>query len=385
MSHPTTQTPDPCTPADAPRPRRVAIDYRPALFNTAGIARSVRELARSLADRSDVSLQLFGHAWRRPLPSSPIPARASLHRLRIPGRSMPWLRRLGWGADDLCGPGTRVFHQTDYVHPPVRSARIVLTIHDLLFADDQSYHGRRVAAGLLQRTCRAAARADVIAVPTHATATSVVQHLGQRTPVRVIPWGADHNPPRVEHKDANLPDRPFLLAVGTIEPRKNYSRLLRAWQAVPDEVRLPLVVLGRPGWQCDEDVAALRAATSSAIDLHWFDSAGDNLLGSALTHCHALLYPSLGEGFGFPPLEAMRAGRPVLTGTHPALAEVTGDAALQVDVRDEEALRDGIIRITGDETLRQQLTCSGTTRVARFTWAACAEAHAKLYTELDGR
>lgn len=354
----------------------VALDYRPALLSSAGIGRVVRELATALAARGECELHLFAHSLARAARGDGVPAGAHLHRLPIPGRSLPWLWRIGCGADRLAGHA-QVLHWTDYVHPRPSRARIVLTIHDLAFAHDASWHGEQ-AAELLDRTRRAAALAAAVIVPSHATAADVARLLPESPPPRVIPFAADHvlRAPRLP-----LPfgGEPYLLCLGTIEPRKNHLTLLAAWRRLP-QPRPRLVVVGRRGWACEQITAALRAAGSDGV--RWLDAADDATTLALLQHAEALLYPSLWEGFGLPPLEAMALGVPVLTGDSAALRELTDGAALLCDCRETEALAAALQRLLGDADLRRQLREQGRRRAAAFSWSRCAAAHAAVYREV---
>ena len=136
----------------------ITIDYRPALLGTAGIGRAVRELVRAMAGLAGLQLHLFAHSLAGAATPSRPPAGARLHRLPIPGRFLGTLARMGLGADRLGGRG-QLFHWTDYIHPPLSMARAVLTLHDLAFTRDPSFHGPDQATLLLERTRRAAAGA----------------------------------------------------------------------------------------------------------------------------------------------------------------------------------------------------------------------------------
>lgn len=365
----------------APVPLRISIDYRPALLGKAGIARAVRELARSLSDvasAQDLDLHLFGHCLSAAIDDTPPPAR--LHRLPLPGRLQPWLARMGLDAARLSGcPG--VFHWTDTVHPPIRHTKVLLTVHDVAFAEDTGFHGP--AALGLQARCRAAvAQAAAIVTPTRATALALEEHFHPTVPVHVIPFGADHLLQRaVPGGPRPVPRRPFLLCLGTIEPRKNHLRLLAAYRNLPTP-RPDLVVVGRAGWCCDEIVAALRAAVGSGV--HWLADASDQQVTLLLASALAMVYPSQLEGFGFPPLEAMAVGTPVVAGDTPALREVLGTAALFVDPLDVEAITEGLRLIVHDENTARRLRNEGPARAATFRWLDCATAHARLYHEIAG-
>ncbi len=351
----------------------VALDYRPAMLSSAGIGRAVRELARALARRHDLETHLFAHSWagvRRP---DPPPDGARLHRRRLPGRALPALARFGVDAARLAG-GCRVFHWTDYIHPPVRRAVAVLTVHDLAFAEDRRFHGRQSAL-LLERTRRAAARARIVLTPTRATADAVLRHLAiPETRVRVIPFGVDHVQPSA--RTAAPGDVRPVVMVGTIEPRKNHDNVLRAWRQMT--AAPPLEIIGAPGWECEAIVGALRAAHSSG-QLRWRCGLDDAETFAAIAGARALLYPSALEGFGFPPLEAMALGVPVIAADIPALRETLGDAAWYCDGSDPRSIAAAVQRVDADAAERRARCRRGIERARQLRWDRCAAAHAAVY------
>ncbi len=358
---------------------RVAIDWRPAVLGRSGIPRAVRELARALAPRDDVELRLFAHSWARRRVAVEPPAGARCHRLPIPGRSLPWLARCGLGAERLCGRPA-VFHWTDYVYPPVgHDVRVVLTLHDVAFAVDAGWHGASGSRELDRRVRRALARADAVVCPTQATADLAHRHLALPAGrISVIPFGADH----VARSETAADRMGPLLMVGTIEPRKNHLRLLAAWQALAAP-RPELVVVGTHGWECDEIVAALEAERRRGRGMRWLEQVDDRQLEELFATARGLVYPSLLEGFGFPPLEALARGLPVLAGDQPAARETLGDAALFADPLDVEALRDGLqalLDASHDPASREARRA----HAARYRWTDCARAHATLYRRLAG-
>lgn len=355
----------------------IALDYRPALLSSAGIGRATRELARALAQRDDVELHLFGHSLAAARRAVHPPPRAVLHRLPIPGRSLPWLARLGLGADRLAG-GAAVFHWTDFVQPPLCRARAVLTVHDLAFVRDPSWHGDH-ACELRQRTRAAIGRAAAVVVPSQATAADVRAFVPDAPAPRVIPFGADHvtADPHLAHPFAG---RRYVLCLGTIEPRKDHLTLLAAFRRLPAGRPL-LVVAGRIGWQCEPIVAALRDAEREGLVV-WRRAADDTQVAALLQHAELLVYPSRWEGFGFPPLEAMQLGVPVIAADIQPMREL-GDGAIElVAAHDDRALAEGLARVLGDRTAADERRAHGRARAARFRWRDCAEAHAMLYREV---
>lgn len=308
-----------------------------------------------------------------------VPAGARLHRLPVPGRSLGALCALGIDAGRLAG-SPQVFHWTDYVHPPVgKHARVVLTVHDLAFAREPAWFGREQAAVLLERTRTAARRAAAVVVPTRATAQDVEQWLEPRR-IEVIPFGTDHGMagPATTARRADEP--PHAICIGTIEPRKNHARLLQAWRLLP-EPRPRLVVVGRRGWECAATVAALHAASREGW-LTWHEHADDTQAAALLQHAAVCVYPSLWEGFGFPPLEAMRAGVPVVCGDCEPLRENCADAALACDASDPAAIAAAVQRVLTDGVLRERMVQRGREVTRGFQWAECARRHATLYREV---
>ncbi|GAB4149937.1 MAG: glycosyltransferase family 1 protein [Planctomycetota bacterium] len=355
---------------------QVAIDYRPALLGHSGIARVARELARALAARAGIDLLLFGHCLARAVRGEKIPEGARLRRLPIPGRLQPLLARIGLGADRLCG-SPAVFHWIDYVHPPVNRARTVLTIHDLAFARDPNWHGAS-AASLLERTRAAASEASAVVVPTQATRLDVERWIPGARTVRVIPFAADHAP-RAGAGPHPLRGETYVLAVGTIEPRKNHIALLEAWRRLPSP-RPRLVVVGQRGWCCEDAEQALLEAEREGAT--WLRGAGDRELFRLMRHAAVLVYPSLWEGFGFPPLEAMALGVPVVAGDCPALREVLEDGALFADPRSPDSIAAALDLLLRDPGERRAAAERGPRRAGCFSWARCAEAHEDLYREI---
>ena len=172
---------------------------------------------------------------------------------------------------------------------------------------------------------------------------------------------------------------PYILMLGTIEPRKNHLRLLQAWKQLP-QPRPFLVIVGRPGWECEPIVAEIEAAVQRR-QARWHRACDDARVFRYMAHATALAYPSRLEGFGFPPLEAAALGTPVLAGDTPALREVMQDAACFCDPEDTDAVAEALARLVEDEELRRRLVARGLERVKRFTWQECAHRHATVYRE----
>lgn len=176
-----------------------------------------------------------------------------------------------------------------------------------------------------------------------------------------------------------VPDK-MILFVGTIEPRKNIARLLRAFARAKRAARLPhtLVLIGARGWKYRE-VDETLARENLARDVMFVGYVPQDELPRWYQAADLFVYPSLYEGFGMPPLDAMASGVPVITSNAASLPEVVGDAALQVPPTDEAALADAIVRAVTDDALRAQMCARGLVQAAQFSWERAARATTALY------
>ncbi len=175
----------------------------------------------------------------------------------------------------------------------------------------------------------------------------------------------------------------FILYVGTIEPRKNIVRLLRAFARAKRDAGLPhrLVLVGARGWKYEE-VDRVIEEEGIAREVVFTGYVPQEELASCYRAADLFVYPSLYEGFGLPPLEAMACGTPVVTSNTSSLPEVVGDAALLVDPEDEQALAGAIVRALTDHSLRERMTARGVAQAARFSWARAARETTALYREV---
>ncbi len=361
---------------------RIGMDFRPAMRATTGIGRYVRALSGAMTasvadDASDPmarsSLHLYGVFRRgnRPDVRRP-PIGASLVAWPIPSRVADTLGRVGLLPADRVVGGCDVFHHTNYVTPVV-SARTpqVMTIHDLAWLRAPGYHTTRAVSALNRVMTRAVRRCAAFCVPSDATARDCVELLGiEPEKIFVTPLGVEREffAPRSEDRAA-----PFLLAVGTIEPRKNHTRLIRAFAR--SSVDADLVLAGGRGWLCDETVNLMRTTPR----VRWIGHVDDIGLRDLLSRARALVYPSLLEGFGLPVLEGLAAGTPVITSDKDPMRSVAGGAALLVDPSNEDALVGAMQRVCRDDALAADLSLRGVARAREFTWERCAAQTRRAY------
>jgi glycosyltransferase involved in cell wall biosynthesis len=292
------------------------------------------------------------------------------------------LPRLEWFTD------FDVVFAPNFVPPPTRSRNLVLTIHDLAFRkfpETAPLATRR----WLQRLDRALHQAAEVIVPSEATRLDLLE-LYPVDPERitVIHHGVDRE--RIRPASEQEVDRArgrhgiegrYVLFLGGLEPRKNLPRLVRAFARSGSEASLAIAgasVSWNPEGrdQLDSALESLKPEQRRRVVLTGY--LGTREKTALLTGAEALVFPTLYEGFGFPLLEAMACGTPVLTSNVSSLPEVAGNAALLVDPLDEESIADGIERLLGDAAFRQRLIEAGNSRVDLFTWDRSATKHAEV-------
>lgn len=275
-----------------------------------------------------------------------------------------------------------VFLSPAFKSPPGWRGPLVFTIHDVTFVSHRRYHtlGNRVE--VLTETATALAAGGAVLAVSAATRDETVRWLGvEPERITVIHSAADpaFRPPaepgrRPPVLDRLGVDRPFLLTVGSIEPRKNLAGLLEAFAALPEDLRREhaMVVVGAAGWLNDAIHARL-AELARSCRVVFAGAVGLTDLVDLYGAARAFAYPSFAEGFGFPVLEAMSCGTAVVTSNVTSLPEVAGDAAELVDPGDCAALSAALARLLGDESLRGELARRGLERARQFSWRRTAE------------
>lgn len=283
-----------------------------------------------------------------------------------------------------------VFHGTNYEVPLAKRDRNVLTVHDLSIFTHAETHDRRIGRRARRRLpimVRAAAR---IITPTEAVKRELVERF-RIDPAKVFvtpeaPRKTFRPTPAAEtaevHRRLGIDDQ-FILFVGTIEPRKNLSTLVRALAELirNTQHRPQLVIAGPKGWLIDEfDRVLVEANLSDRV--RQIGYVGDDELRALYSSCRAFVYPSLYEGFGLPPLEAMACGAPVIASRIAAHEEVLGANAILVDPKDERMLATTITSLLEDDHERGCLSQAGRQHAARYSWERTAKLTLEVYEGL---
>ena len=280
--------------------------------------------------------------------------------------------------------GVDLLHGPAFVGPLFSACPQVITIHDLSFLRyPQNFRaGNRLYLRTLTRLSVRRAR-RLIAV-SESTGQDLMRYYGlPPSRIEVVPNGVDDRfRPWSEAEIADfrakkgLPER-FLLFVGTLEPRKNVAGLIQAYACLP-QPRPPLMLVGGKGWLYDEIFARVEALNLSD-EVHFVGYVAAEDLPGWYNAALIFVYPSLYEGFGLPPLEAMACGAPVIAADTSSLPEVVGEAGLLVDPLDVEALAAAMNRLLTDRTLRDALRAAGPERAAAFSWQETARRTAAVY------
>ena len=367
---------------------QVAFDATSLLGARTGVGIMADRLLDGLASEPDLVVTAFACTWRgRAALAAAVP-----HGVRVIDRALPARpARFAWRHGNV-PPIEWITGRVDVVHgpnflvPPSRHAARVMTVHDLTAVHHPELctpHTRTYPAAIR----RALGQGAFVHTVSSFVRDEVLDVFGaEPDQVVVVANGVDPIPdadPAVGRALAGGAD--YLLAIGTIEPRKGYPALIRAFDAIAaTNPLLRLVIAGPDGWGIDAFDAALRAAVhrSRIVRIGMVD---EPTRAALLRGARVLVFASRYEGFGLPPLEAMGAGTPVVATRAGAIPEVCGDAAELVAVDDIDALAAGIDRVLHDDARRLTLVARGSERVRQFTWPVHVSGVVSLYRRAAAR
>jgi glycosyltransferase involved in cell wall biosynthesis len=374
---------------------KIGIDYTIGVYQGSGTGRYARGLVHALAelDRENDYTLLWAYA--------PDPRGGELPRLdhaagfppNFRARRLPLNNRLltaGWQrlrlpvpVELFSGP-LDLLHAPDFVAPPTRRARRLVTVHDLTFLVVPEHAHPQLRAYLGDAVPRSVRAADHVFADSEATKLDLQRLLDvPEEKISVVYVGADprFRPLREEERiearaaltGAGVPDGPYLLTVGTVEPRKNHVGLLRAFaelrrRGAPHR----LVIAGKRGW-LDEPIFAAVDALRLGELVTFLDFFPDDLLPALYACADLFLLPSFYEGFGIPLLEAMGCGTPAIVADRPSLPEIAGGAAVLVEPEDTAALAEATWSLLHDATGQAELRSRGLARARDFDWRDSAE------------
>lgn len=365
-------------------PMRIGIDFTSAARERAGIGRYARELVRALAriDRTnqyvlfvprDAHPDLLEFDWPAnwKIARAPVTERvlaALWHRFRVPVPVEIWTGRVD------------VFYSPDFLLPPTRAPRTLVTVHDLSYLRVPECFPEVLKRYLNAAVPRAIRRADLVLADAASTRHDLEEVY--RVPadqVKVLYSGVDGRfcPQIPASEQARVREKfslhePYLLSVGTVQPRKNYARLIQAFANLQSPTsNLHLVLAGGAGWMYEDVYQAVdRLGLKDRVKVTGFVEDAD--LPPLYAMAALFVYPSLYEGFGLPVAEAMACGTPVVCSNASSLPEVGGDAVLYFDPRDVDGMAEAMRRALADESLRADLRTRGFAQVKQFSWERAA-------------
>lgn len=374
---------------------RIAFDIRPVLRERTGVGTYVFQLLRALS-RSDLENHyvLFSSSWKdRVTPDlGPFPPNFAFREFPVPVRILNLLwHRFRFPPVELFVGKIDIAHSPHPLLLPARKrAKTIVTVHDLYFLRHPEWASGEVRSDYVRLTARSLEKADAVITVSEFAKRDCIECCGiASSKIHAVLSGIDERyfEPVPEGEIADVRERyhirnEFVLAVGALEPRKNFSRLVEAYQRVRmRHPQLALVIAGPPGSAAEAIRAQIAAlGLEKTVRLTGYVNGPDMraLYGAS----RMLAFPSLYEGFGFPVLEAMAAGTPVLSSNTTAIPEIAGDAALLVDPESTEAIEAGMLRILGDSRLAETLKTEGMQRARQFSWEKTAAALVQLYRRL---
>lgn len=374
---------------------RVAFNATALLSPLAGVGQYTLQIASALAADPRVDAEFFyGAAWSRKVGGAPLPGA---------GRLLPWARKYLPYSYEIRGAvqaarfrrhaargGFDLYHEPNFLPLPF-DGPTVLTVHDLSWIRYPEVHPPERVRALDRYFEPGLRRADLVITDSEFVKREIVAHFGLDSKrVRAIALGVDPiftprepDATRAPLERLGLRHGGYFLSVGTLEPRKNLRRVFDAYAGLPGSVRseFPLVLAGMAGWHGKETQARIAdlVAAGEIRSLGYLPRAD---LAAVTAGARALVYPSLYEGFGLPPLEAMACGVPVIASNQSSVPEVVGDAGVLVDPADTAQIQAAIERMATDANWHAELAARGLARSGAFSWPRCADQTLQAYQDV---
>jgi glycosyltransferase involved in cell wall biosynthesis len=360
-------------------------------FRQAGVSRYLEGVLSGLPAVLDPADELV--VWAARGVAAPTPALSSGWQPSLLLTTNP-LARIAWEQTVLPLLARRarldLFHGPVNVAPPLIGCPTVVTVHDLgfvRFPETLRSGRRRYLTAATRASVHRAARVIAVSASTKRDLVELLDTDPAR--IAVVPLAADQRfrpmtaGEQARFRAAKGLDRPYILAVGTLEPRKNLPLLIRAFARVAPELPHDLIVVGGVGWLSGEVPATIeRLGLGERVRLLGFGAPAE--LPGWYGAADLFVFPSLFEGFGLPPLEAMACGAPVISSNAASLPEVVGEAAISVDPTDEAGFAAAIRTVLFDAALAADLGARGLARAAKFSWQRTAAATMAVYREASG-
>lgn len=272
-----------------------------------------------------------------------------------------------------------LYWQPNFIpRPEIKASKVIATVHDFSWEIYPEFHPKERIAYFYKNFYSSIKRCDHIITVSDHVKEEVVRRINiSPENISVIHNGIDHGV-FLPCKSLSDVSQKYILAVGSLEPRKNLKNLLIAYAMLDEQVRneYHLILAGAQGWKNSEIHNQINSLS------RWVRYSGyvsDEELARLYNHASLFVYPSFYEGFGLPPLEAMACGAPVITSKTSSLPEVCADAAYYVNPMEPEDIREAMLKILKEDDLRNSLIAKGVNRAAQFSWEKSAAAHKALF------
>jgi glycosyltransferase involved in cell wall biosynthesis len=374
---------------------RVAFNGTALLSPLTGVGQYAKCLAERLISNEFLDLHFFYAAtWSRHIITEPVREIGAIKELikkcvpqpyRVSRALQQW--RFGLGTRRL---RPHLYHEPNFL--PFRfDGPTVITAHDLSWIRYPETHPRERVAVMNKLFPRSLEWASHILTDAAYVRKEIIQEFGVK-PERItaVPLGArlifrprSQAECAVTLDEHDLSYRRYVLCVGTLEPRKNLELAIRAYAALPPAFRerYPLVTVGMKGWLTSKLESVMQPLVASG-ELRPLGYTSDESLASLYAGAMVLVYPSLYEGFGLPPLEAMASGTPVIVSNRSTLPEVVGDAGVIIDAEDELGLRQTLLRLIEDPGFWNERVSASLKQAERFSWQRCADQTLAIYRKV---
>ena len=346
---------------------RVALELTALQLDRGGTARAIEQLLPRLKSDPRVDLIELQHPGSVPTSKLGVIRRGLARELIYMPRALP---------RDVARSGAELLHCPSSLTPPHSPVPMVVTLHDAIGWEHPEWLTRANVLQLTKRLPRAIENGAHVITSSEYSRGRLAEALAI-DPARIttVPLGLDERfTPGPGPADA---DRPYVLTVGTLQPRKNLEAAIAAFESLPQDDH-DLVIVGARGWHDDELLARVGSSPASAR-IKLLGRVDDDELIALYRGAECLLFPSKYEGFGFPPLESMACGTPVLSSDRTSLAEAIGDAAVVLDPDDVDQIAGELARVLGDAALRDDLRRRGHEQAAKFTWERCTDQTIAVY------
>lgn len=382
---------------------KVVVDATPILPNPSGVGLYVANLIYSLAALQAQENFHLGIVYQPSLKkwllgdlSFPefLKEYSDLYMLPLPVRISDFLLTISFNPTclyfDKYFGFTDIVHGTNYSVYPCQTNKKVLGIYDLTFIKYPNY-SNSVTIKYTKRLRQCLQWTNLVITISESSKRDIVKYLKvDPDRVYVTPLASRYCPNYLTFKAYQLENsvnydfsQPYLLFVSTIEPRKNITALILAFNFLKEEYKIDhnLILIGQKGWHYKPILAEIKKSPWKS-QIHHLEYLSDELVALFYSRADVFVYPSYYEGFGMPVLEAMTLGAPVVTSNTSSLPEVAGDAALLIDPNDPMSLAEAILRVISDSQLRNQLIHKGKERAKLYSWERTAKETLKAYRSL---